>query len=78
MGDVPHSPGDPVDPNISESKVAEWLAAGIVERAPDVPARKKTRNAPLSAESQEEVKDDKHNDNEHPGEAGGTADRVAA
>ncbi len=32
IGDVPHQPGDPVDPKTAERKLAEWLAAGIIEQ----------------------------------------------
>ena len=81
VGDTPHEPGDLVDASIPDVKVKEWLAAGIIEpakgvaSASDVPARKKTKNAPLSAESQG-VKDDndKHSADR---EAGSSADQLS-
>jgi hypothetical protein len=48
VGDVPHEPGDRVDPRTDQAKLEEWLAAGLVAvidtpKSP-VPKKRKARD----------------------------------
>ena len=38
---VPHDAGDRVPSTVPQSKLAEWLAAGVIEAVPNQPTRTK-------------------------------------
>jgi hypothetical protein len=60
VGDVPHEPGDRVDPRTDQAKLEEWFAAGLIEPAKTV----------VKPKSQHRKARDDHDNDQHTDRTG--------